>query len=186
MKDPNTRVGATPWMIDCEFVEEGPGRPLELISIALVSDDGREYYAANQAAHPASSPNISQRCSAWVRSNVLPHLPPPQSPAWKTREQIKSEIFSLVTANAERPQFWGYYADYDWVLFAQLWGRMIDLPPGWPMFCMDLKQSMVECGVSSQDMAEDPPGFIEHHALHDARKQMAWLARLNRYHRRQP
>ena len=33
-----------------------------------------------------------------------------------------------------------YYADYDWVALCQLYGRMLDLPGRWPMFCRDLKQ----------------------------------------------
>jgi hypothetical protein len=37
-------------------------------------------------------------------------------------------------------QFYGYYADYDWVLFCWLFGKMIDLPNGFPMYCRDLKQ----------------------------------------------
>lgn len=38
--------------------------------------------------------------------------------------------------------FYAYYADYDWVLLCSLFGRMIDLPKGFPMYCNDLKQSL--------------------------------------------
>jgi 3' exoribonuclease, RNase T-like len=38
------------------------------------------------------------------------------------------------------PKFYGYYADYDWVLFCSLFGKMIDLPKGYPMYCNDLIQ----------------------------------------------
>lgn len=44
--------------------------------------------------------------------------------------------------NAFKPEFYAYYADYDWVLFCSLFGRMIDLPKGFPMYCVDLKQSL--------------------------------------------
>ncbi len=37
-------------------------------------------------------------------------------------------------------QFYGYYSDYDWVVFCWLFDRMIDLPRGFPMYCIDLKQ----------------------------------------------
>jgi hypothetical protein len=40
------------------------------------------------------------------------------------------------------PEFYGYYADYDWVVFCWLFGKMIDLPKGFPMYCVDLKQEM--------------------------------------------
>lgn len=42
------------------------------------------------------------------------------------------------------PEIYGYYADYDWVLFCSLFGRMIDLPKGFPMYCIDLKQMLDE------------------------------------------
>lgn len=38
------------------------------------------------------------------------------------------------------PEFYAYYADYDWVVFCWLFGRMIDLPKGFPKYCKDLKQ----------------------------------------------
>lgn len=42
------------------------------------------------------------------------------------------------------PEFYAYYADYDWVVFCWLFGRMIDLPKGFPKYCIDLKQVMDE------------------------------------------
>jgi hypothetical protein len=38
------------------------------------------------------------------------------------------------------PEFYGYYSDYDWVVFCWLFGKMIDLPKGFPMYCRDVKQ----------------------------------------------
>ncbi len=43
-----------------------------------------------------------------------------------------------------QPEFYAYYADYDWVLFCSLFGTMIDLPKGYPMYCIDLKQTLDE------------------------------------------
>lgn len=42
------------------------------------------------------------------------------------------------------PEFYGYYCDYDWVVFCSLFGKMIDLPEGLPMYCKDLKQMLDE------------------------------------------
>lgn len=42
------------------------------------------------------------------------------------------------------PQFYGYFADYDWVVFCWLFGKMMDLPKGFPMYCIDLKQTLDE------------------------------------------
>lgn len=43
---------------------------------------------------------------------------------------------------AEKHEFYGYFSDYDWVLFCSLFGKMINLPKGFPMYCIDLKQMM--------------------------------------------
>ena len=43
-----------------------------------------------------------------------------------------------------QPEFYAYYADYDWVVFCWLFGRMGDLPKGFPMYCKDLKQMLDE------------------------------------------
>lgn len=42
------------------------------------------------------------------------------------------------------PKFYAYYADYDWVAFCWLFGKMMDLPKGFPMYCRDLKQIVDE------------------------------------------
>jgi len=67
------------------------------------------------------------------------------------------------------PFFYGYYADYDWVVFCWLFGKMINLPKGFPMFCMDLKQIMEHQGLSSAWKEQMCPNFAdEHNALNDA------------------
>lgn len=82
----------------------------------------------------------------------------------KTNEDIADEIVKFVYPNAiykdigcksndlimpncadsEKPKFYAYYADYDWVAFCWLFGKMIDLPNGFPMYCNDLKQMLDE------------------------------------------
>jgi hypothetical protein len=75
-------------------------------------------------------------------------------------------------------QIWCYYGSYDMVALAQLFGRMIDLPKGIPMYCMDLKQLSVEVG------SPEHPKQInqEHDALDDARwnKQLFEFLRTTR------
>lgn len=39
-----------------------------------------------------------------------------------------------------RPEFYTYYGAYDHVVFCWLFGKMIDLPKGFPMYSKDLKQ----------------------------------------------
>jgi hypothetical protein len=62
------------------------------------------------------------------------------------------------------PVFWGYYAAYDWVLFSQLWGKMIEMPESYPKHVLDLKQYAGSVGNPKL-----PPKLaFEHNAVQDA------------------
>ena len=143
------------YFLDTEFIEDG--HTIELLSIGIVCEDGREYYAANSDADHS-------RANDWVKANVLPHLPPPGNAAWKPRTAIRDEVTAFLLAGAE-PEVWAYFGDYDWVALCQLFGRMIDLPKGMSMLCMDLEQLSVMLG------SPEHPQMIgtEHNALDDAR-----------------
>jgi hypothetical protein len=60
-----------------------------------------------------------------------------------SREAYNSGV-DYVIQPIDYPEFYAYYADYDWVAFCWLFGRMIDLPKGFPKYCIDLKQMMDE------------------------------------------
>lgn len=141
------------YFLDTEFSERGSRYPVELISIGIVAEDGREFYA-----HSAEY-DIDE-CSDWVETNVLPWVTgvPPMS-LRSIAESVKAFV------GDDEPEFWGYYADYDWVVFAQMFGTMMDLPENWPMYCRDIKQWCDQLGnpkLPVQDSAE-------HNALHAAR-----------------
>jgi 3' exoribonuclease, RNase T-like len=157
----------TRWFLDTEFHEDG--RVIDLISIALVSDD-REYYAvASDGWDPA-------KCNEWVQQNVLPKLPANGSIEWRTRAKIAADVIWLLSR--DKPEVWGYFADYDWVVFCQLYGRMIDLPKGFPMYCLDLKQELRRLGLKKENLpASLQHQDDEHNALSDAR----WNRDLYRY-----
>ena len=103
---------------------------------------------------------------------------------WKILDFIKGLDFgdtSLLTYEylkdyeiedeALKPEFWAYYGDYDWVCFCQLFGRMIDLPSGFPMYCNDIKQECKRLG----DPALPKQLIGNHDALQDARhNQVMW------------
>lgn len=55
------------YFLDTEFIEQGHGNPIQLVSIGVVAEDGREYYAINSGFDPDSA-------NEWVRQNVLPSL----------------------------------------------------------------------------------------------------------------
>lgn len=142
------------YFIDTEFHEDG--RIIDLISLAVVAEDGRELYLVSSEFEPGD-------CNDWVRQHVLPHLPHPAERV--TRSQIRDAVLAFVSGDG-RPEFWGYFADYDWVVLCQLFGRMVDLPPGFPYLCMDLKQLALSLGI---EKLPQPDEEDEHHALNDAR-----------------
>lgn len=138
---------------DTEFYENG--KTIELISIGIVSADGREYYAETEEA-----PSLAV-ASEWLQENVYPSL---SLDDLKSRKQIADEILTFV---GPAPKFWAYYCSYDWVVLAQLYGRMIDLPAGWPMYCNDLRQELSRLGTNRVPMPFQLEG--KHNALFDAR-----------------
>lgn len=207
------------YFIDTEFIE-GFHKPLfgkrrhfiDLISIGIICEDGREYYAISNEFDPKDA-------DLWVRDNVL-------SKIWddlqrkenckrarmgiemigdhsgqfknkdlkyllkvygKPNKQIADEVhdFTLPRAMCENgekccmiydpdesdmnsdvfhhklkmkitpPEFYAYYADYDWVLFCSLFGRMINLPEFFPKYCKDLKQTFDEKQREWKNLNED-------------------------------
>jgi len=160
------------YFVDTEFIEDG--QTIDLISVGVVADDGREFYAESTEADLG-------RANEWVRDNVLSHLWHRQSGderrqanRWSrdggtggflSRRHIAADLVRFVAGDDSPPEFWAYYGDYDWVAICQLYGTMMDLPDGWPMFCMDLKQLAVDKG--DPDLPEQ--SSTEHHALADAR-----------------
>lgn len=117
---------------DTEFIEDG--KTIDLISIGMVREDGGKLYVENSDCDKS-------KASDWVVENVFPHL------HGASREMPRNEIAESIKHFAgESPEFWAYYADYDWVVLCQLYGTMMNLPDGWPMFCMDVKQWQVMMG----------------------------------------
>lgn len=185
------------YFLDTEFIE-GFHKPMfgkrrhyiDLISIGIVSEDGRSFYAV-------SSEYNYNDANQWVKDNVI--IPAYTSTVFgdrrnhydasnfhktfgKTNAEIVAEVLKFMgcwrdqhfyRVGSDVPEIYGYYSDYDWVLFCSLFGRMIDLPKGFPMYCIDLKQMMDEKGLTKEWKREncpDPEG--EHNAFVDAKWNM--------------
>jgi len=174
------------YFLDTEFIE-GFHKPLfgkkrhhiDLISIGLYCEDGRTFYKL-------SSEYDYKDADGWVRENVI-------LKAYK--HEVKGDARNRYGANTFHKHYgfpngyirgllldffalggttpieiYGYFADYDWVLFCSLFGRMIDLPKGFPMYCMDLKQMMQERGLTGEWKRQNcPEPENEHNALADAK-----------------
>jgi hypothetical protein len=240
------------YYLDTEFIEDFTrpliGKPrhyIDLISIAIVAEDGREYFAVSSEFDvdhvwnkyqledkPIGNPGPGERQwqkvkKYWLRDNVLmpifhrlflddiairhhdgKHTKIDEvidletfktDPVWskdlhnfkllikkhgKTNKQIAQEIVRFVMPGRDdvavrgmdfgkykkvfrHPEFYGYYADYDWVLFCSLYGRMLDLPKGFPMYMRDLKQMLDESQakrVKLKSYIED--SGLSHHEQH--------------------
>lgn len=171
------------YFFDTEFHEykKDGVNTIELISIGIVAEDGRELYAvANEFNMEAALAN------AWLHEHVINPIlgefasdRPDTSPQTvlfamgKSNAEIAKSIVEFVD---ETPEFYAYYADYDWVVFCWLFGRMIDLPKGFPMYCRDLKQSLDhiahELHITPEQLKTNPSYPTqenEHNALDDAR-----------------
>lgn len=172
----------TKYWFDTEFIEDG--KTIELISIGIVAEDGRTFYAENSEADLSYA-------SDWVRDNVINQLcsqahPSKVSDAWiaangdyggfLTKKELKSELLTFLDpATHGKPEFWAYYADYDWVAFCQIFGTMMDLPSGYPMYCRDIKQ-----WADMLDNPTLPPQLTgEHNALADAKHNVICWEFLN-------
>jgi hypothetical protein len=152
------------YFYDCEFIEDG--RLIDLVSIGVVDEHGREYYAV-------STEFDDTRAVPWVRRHVLDKLPSPADPAWRSREQIRDELHEFLLepirrGDDDRIELWAWYAAYDHVVLAQLWGAMPALPREIPRFTKDLRQLWDDLGQPPLPTADG-----RHDALVDARHNLA-------------
>ncbi len=188
------------YFIDTEFLE-GTQRygwfvketkpTIDLISIGIVREDGKAYYAVFNDFNFDEAWNRCDiqdrgvdgiRKTYWIRDNVIrkiwldyiggehkAHFYPFTYKNMKAyfekhgrkRIQVANDICAFIYGDdcggsgmsalemAMRyeindksliPEFYAYYSAYDWVAFCWIFGKMIDLPKGFPMYCRDLKQ----------------------------------------------
>jgi hypothetical protein len=157
------------YFYDCEFIEDG--RIIDLVSIGVVDEQGREFYAV-------STEFDGSRALPWVRRNVLDKLPSPGDPAWRSRGRIREDLYRFLVEPLRedataRIELWAWYAAYDHVALAQLWGNMPSLPRQLPRFTKELRQLWDDRGRPPLPEAEAG----RHDALVDARHNLArWRA----------
>ncbi len=160
---------------DTEFMERGGTYPINLISIGMVDNEGHELYAINGDFHPQLIAN-----HAWLRNNVLPYLPVEQrGEAWNwnfdhpeatciyTLSAIAEMVKRFVLRSWETPELWTWYGAYDHVVVCQqLFGTMMQLPSGYPMWSNDLRQEVERLNVESSLPFHSGS---EHKSIDDAR-----------------
>lgn len=151
---------------DTEFVDTGDR--IILISLGLVREDNETFYAELETPETLRDCPVSQ----WVKDNVYPHLEGGTS-FWSRR----AVAGALVGFAADKPKFWGYVADYDWVALSQLYGPLVNRPKGWPWTALDTYQlpDFKQCVIKP-----DRP----HHALSDAKALKASFLIWEKHRRR--
>jgi hypothetical protein len=158
------------YFYDCEFIEDG--RLIDLVSVGVVDEHGREFYAV-------STDFEASRALPWVRRHVLDKLPSPGDKAWRPRDRIRDELYEFLVEPlpaGETIELWAWYAAYDHVALAQLWGAMPALPREIPRFTKDLRQLWDDLGRPPLPTADN-----RHDALVDARHNLArWRAMVDR------
>jgi hypothetical protein len=145
------------YFLDTEFIDTG--FTIELISIGIVAEDGRELYL--------ESADLDRgKANQWVRENVFPHLKGGERrwPLRSIRVTLR-DFFDI--KDYGKPEIWGWCSAYDFVVFCQLFGTMMDLPQGYPHYMRDLQQVLDERGISDDELPEQEEGL--HNALSDAR-----------------
>lgn len=179
---------------DTEFLDNGT--TIALISIGIVAEDGREYYAVNE---DAPWPQVGQH--QWLCEHVVPYLPLVDAPRHapegvhflldltsdnvKPHQEIAQEVERFLLAGENEPELWAYYGGYDYVVLNQLWGPMVNHPQGLPMYLNDIMQTVRELGVDPAELPRQQGG--QHHALADARHNRTmwrWLTHTAQQHPR--
>jgi hypothetical protein len=163
---------------DWEFYDDG--QTIEPVSIGVVDEDGDQYYAVFEGA-----PMRKMLAHPFHRDHIVPYLPTklvhphPDSanvsprialdgshPDVKSGLQIRDEVLKFMTKDGRMPRLWAYFASYDHVTLAQLWGPMVNMPSLLPKRTNDLAQEMERLGLDIGDMP-DQEGRL-HKAIDDA------------------
>lgn len=155
---------------DTEFYEDG--KTISLISIGMVAEDGREFYAISM-----DLPWRALREHPFLSKEVAPYLPikpHAEGGPWDyshpdiTLVTHTHEIAQHVSAfikDTPDPELWAYFSAYDHVALAQLFGPMVDMPKHIPWHTNDIQQERRRLG-----MPKLPKQTSGHHkAIDDAR-----------------
>jgi hypothetical protein len=180
---------------DTEFRDDGT--TIDLISIGIVCEDGREYYAENADC------DFRAVCEHnWLWQNVVPHLNTSRldfdprypidrtqvwadmqascvKPKWVIRNEVRDFFFKSALTRKDRtvavtPELYAYFSAFDHVLLHQLFGPLPSLPDGIPMYSNEINQLIVD--QPTVVLPPQPPDV--HHALADARWNMSVLRTL--------
>lgn len=161
---------------DFEFIEDG--KTIEPISMGMVNmDNDRELYLV---FNDFDTRRVAK--FGWLMENVMPSIQHDTlvtadfegkplvrdllitDPNSVDRNEGAQRLLEFVAGDTNI-EWWNWYGAYDHVALCQLFGRMIDLPKGFPMYSNDIKQLHKQAKWCP--MPKQPGGL--HNALEDAR-----------------
>lgn len=156
------------YYLDCEFDEEC----MQPISVALVREDGTEFYWVNSEYGWLTAPR-------WLVENVKPVLefggPAVQDVPWARRALVE------FLQNDPDPQFYGWCSAWDIVMVHSMfggWTSALEYGAHVPLTCFDLHQVVAVAGRDKLEVKKRvPPLKPEHNALVDAR----WNKQVHEY-----
>jgi hypothetical protein len=169
---------------DTEFLDDG--QRIGLISIGIVAEDGREYYAINA---DAPWPFIYEH--DWLMENVIPYLgiiewieqfPGDFYPVFanftqlRFSDQIAKDVMTFLDPDPEdyrHTELWAWCGAYDHVGLYQQWGPMESVHgTGLPFYTHDLKSihDLFLDDEQREELRNLPFGGDAHNALDDARQ----------------
>lgn len=169
------------YFLDCEFHERKIyktftdkvlGRKthtVELISIALVREDGRTYYAESKEFDM----NAAKK-HKFLSKNVLPNLIGEGFRKWN--HEIRDEIVDFMSSD-EEPELIGWWGAYDWYVFCSLFENMIDCinQTGFKYYT-DLKSLLKNTsGISKKSLNELTSANADLSISHNAYQDAMWL-----------
>lgn len=186
--------------LDTEFT--GLHQATTLISLGIVSDDGRVFYAE-------FNDYDKSQVDDWILENVIDHLrfsePPPGQDEYLVASRHKSNPvgndickgFDLEMRGSTRDvtmelrrwldqfdkvEIWSDCLAYDWVLFNQLFGHALNLPKRINYIPFDIctmfRMKGIDPDISREEYAQMPDPPRKHNALWDARVIKACYKRL--------
>lgn len=168
----------------------------DLISLALVSEDGKEFYAEFTDYNLEKAGNDKQ----WIVENVIGKLILSKDNESRNLDKMyirgnRAEVTSALkiwlnqfgTKKDDKGniiphiRIWADVPHYDWVLFCELFGGARKIPPQIHYMAMDLATLLLCKGVepgtprSELLLPEQLPQGVQHNALFDARVGMSVL-----------
>lgn len=158
---------------DTEFT--GLHQKTTLVSIGLVSEDGRTFYAESNVYD-------EKQVDDWVRENVIEHL---RFSEYSSKPKLDLEHYAMKGSRHdirdklyewleqwESVEIWSDCYAYDWVLFCDLFGDALTLPPNVYYIPFDLATLLKVKGIDPNISREEYAGMADgtkHNALWDAK-----------------